>query len=246
MVGTKPREGEVFDPDTVREDDWPHFLSGLTHELNTPLASLGVVVELLGREGIGLSDNQQRYTENLHQLVREMQELLHDVGTFARLRGGRVRKRVEALSPEDVMRRATDAIRTSAWEMGITVSTELQPGLPMIHTDAALLEQALDALLETALFLADREVSVQAESRGSFLFFTFRGDAGCGPSEDPESLFNPFEGGTARKLKQKGARPLAPLLAREIATELGGELKMVAEEGRSKCVLRLPLPGPSP
>lgn len=221
---------------------WTRFLSGLTHELRTPLASLGMLVELLEREGETLSEKERRYVDNIRELAREMQRLVGDVGTFARLKGGRARKNDEPFALEDLVRRLTDGVRTTAWEKGVTVSSTLEPlHPPAIRGDPALLEQALEAMLETVLCLAEREVSLRVAVGDAEVTFTVTGDGGCGPADDSASLFDPFEGGTARRLHQKGARPLAPLLAREIARVLGGDLALVGDQENWRCVLRLPL-----
>lgn len=234
-------------PEALGEEFWCRFLSGLGHELRTPLASLGMLVDLLERDGKALSEKEKRYTGNIRELAREMQQLIGDVSAFARLRGGRGRRPNGTLALEDLVRRVTDTVRISVWEKGITVSATLEPSEgSTIRTDTALLEQALEAMLETVLCLAEREVSVQVEARETEVIFTVTGDAGCGPADDPAALFDPFDGGTARKLTQMGVRPLAPLLAREIARELGGDLRLVGEGGGSKFVLRLPLERPSP
>lgn len=241
-----PRENEALA--ASGDELWPRFVSGLAHELRTPLASLGMLVELLEREGTTLSAKEKRYVDNIRELAREMQQLVGDVGTFARLKGGRSRRQEEPLVLEDLVRRLTDGVRTAAWEKGVTVSSTLEPKHPpAIRGDPTLLEQALEAMLETVLLLAEREVSLRVEVRDAEVTFTVTGDGGCGPAEDSAALFDPFEGGTARRLRQKGARPLAPLLAREIARELGGDLALagaLAGHGDgSRWVLRLPLAG---
>lgn len=234
-----PRADEA--PVASGDEFWPRFLSGLAHELRTPLASLGMLVELLEREGSSLSEKERRYADNIRELAREMQQLVGDVGTFARLRDGRARRQDEPFALEDLLRRLTDGIRTAAWEKGVSVSSTLEPPSPLsIRSDPALLEQALEAMLETGLCLAEREISLRVEARDAEVTFTVTGDGGCGTADEPAALFDPFEGGTARRLRQNGARPLAPLLAREIARKLGGDLTLAGDENGWRCVLRLP------
>jgi signal transduction histidine kinase len=242
---TEPASHEGSFPES--REQWARFLSGFVHEIKTPLASLGMVTDLLARERLaGGSDKASRYTDNLRKLTQEMQSLVQDVGTLARVTGGLNLARSEPVSPVDVAQRATETARGGGWERGVSLSTVADPDLPaVIHTDPQLLEDALTGLLETAVVVADKEVGLRIGLSGADVVFIVEPDRGCGPGQDLEALFDPFEGGTSRLLKQRGARPLAPLLSREISRALGGDVEAVCREDRTACVLRIPreMPG---
>ena len=225
-------------------EQWARFLSGFVHELKTPLASLGMIAELLDKGGCeGLGSNGKRYTGNLRELTHDLQVVVQDAGTLARLLEGRRVARREALPVADSVGRVAEAARSRGWERGLSLVTTLAPDLPAtVTSDRGLFEEALGALLETAIALAEQEVALDVRSDGETLAVTVTPDTGCGPEEGPEALLgDPFGGGTARLLRQKGVRPLAPLLAREAARLLGGGLTMVAGDGRTRCVLCIPL-----
>lgn len=247
MTDDEPRV-EAASRSRKADERWARFLSGFVHDLKTPLASLSVITELLDRDQESrLSEKEARYTVNLRELAREMQVLVNDVGTLARLHGGKVQIRREPVSLSELARRATESARGHGWERGVSLSTTLDPDLPsMIRTDPGLLDEALAGLLETAIALADKEVSFRMAlaDPGTGITFTVAPDRGCAPGQDPESLFDPFAGGTSRTLKQKGGRPMAPLLAREIFRALGGDMEVVPDGEGTKCVVGLQLNDP--
>jgi signal transduction histidine kinase len=239
----RPRRDDRPALETVGE--WSHFLSGLVHELQTPLASLGMIAELLDKEtGSGAEEKRKRYTAQLGTLTREIQTLVQDVGFLARLVGGRTRVTRGAVALADAVEGPAEAVRARAWAHGVSLSTMIDADpTTVLHTDAGHLEHALTALLETAVALADREVSMRVAVSGSEAVFTLQPDAGCGV-DDPEALFDPFASPVSRSLKQQGARPLAPLLARQLARALGGDARVASDGGHTRCVLRIPLREP--
>lgn len=238
-----PRHDDRPAFETVEE--WSRFLSGLVHELKTPLASLGMITELLDKEtGNGSEEKRKRYTDQLATLTREIQTLVQDVGFLARLVGGRMRVARSAVALGDAVESSAEAVRARAWGHGVSLSATFDADpATVLDTDAGHLEDALTALLETAVALADREVSMRVAVSGSEAVFTLQPDAGCGV-DDPEALFDPFASPVSRSLKQRGARPLAPLLARELARILGGDARVATAGGRTRCVLRIPLQAP--
>lgn len=229
-------------PDTGEQ--WARFLSGLVHELKTPLASLSMIAELLARQdGFRPGEKAGRYTDNVRQLVREMQILVDDTGTLARLASGKKRVAREPISLPDLVDSVAEACRSRGWERGISLATDLEKGLPArIWTDGGVLLEALTELLEIGSLLAERQLTLRVAASDAELVFTIEPDRGCAPGEDPETLFDPFSGGLSRILRQRrDARPLAPVLARELARALGGDAEAVSQGQRTVCVLRVPL-----
>lgn len=228
-------------------EQWARFLSGFVHELKTPLASLGMVAELLDKEeGARLGAKGRRYTGNLRELAHEIGSLVHDAGTLARLLEGRRTVRTEPVTIAAVFARVAEAARSGGWERGVSLLVDLDPALPAeMLADAGLLEEALTALLETSIALAQQEVTVEVSAAGGALVVAVAPDTGCGPELGADALLeDPFGGATSRRLRQKGVRPLAPLVAREAARLLGGDATIVSADGRTRCLLRLPLAPP--
>ena len=238
-------EATAARPSPESREEWARFLSGLVHELKTPLASLGMITQLLGQDGERrLDEGAARYVRNLGELSREIQTLVNDTGVLARLWSGKKPVRRQPVSLSELLTRAEDAARGRGWERGVSLVTLLGPDLPNeIRTDPVLLEDSLGGLLETAIVLARENVSLRVSVAGSEIAFAVASDGGCGPGEDAAALFDPFQGATAHRIHRRGGRSLAPLLARELARALGGDVSLVSGSERTHCVLRLPLDG---
>lgn len=234
-------------------EEWARFLSGLVHELKTPLASIGVLAELLSADEARSGAAGKRYGGNLRELTRDLQGLVQDAGTLARLLEGTRPVRREPALVADVVARAVEAARSRGWDHGVSLSTTVAPGVPpVIETDVDLLRSALDGLLETAIALAGEAVGLRVTLAGGDVLFAVEADKACAPGNGADALFAPFAAGTSRRLRQLGVRTLGPLVSRESARRLGGDVRTVTGEGRTSCVLRVPLrapearPGPDP
>lgn len=249
MVPERTREDTTNrspSPSLESREEWARFLSGLVHELRTPLASLGMITELLDKDPRGDADEKEkRYTGQLAALAREIQVLVGDAGTLARLAGGRTRVTPGTVILGDLVDRVVEGARPHAWDRGISLSAgfDADPAATL-STDGGHLEDALARLLETAVALADRQVTLRVALSGPDAVFTVEPDRGCGPQDELDALFDPFGSRVSRNLKQKGARVFAPLLAREHARVLGGDVRLESAGERAVCVLRVPRRAP--
>src|SRR6201999_1203815 len=67
-------------------EQWTQFLSAFVHELRTPLASFRMLADLLAeapRDHLG--EQERRYSENLREVVQDIQSLVGEAGELSRL-----------------------------------------------------------------------------------------------------------------------------------------------------------------
>src|SRR5256886_10144476 len=75
---------------SVRESDasFPRLVSLAAHDLRTPLATIHGFAQTLIRMG-DLGEPKQKYMEMIDMASRQLAELLEELGTAARIEGGR-------------------------------------------------------------------------------------------------------------------------------------------------------------
>src|SRR6266536_2334513 len=97
---------------SVRDSDasFPRLVSLAAHDLRTPLATIHGFAQTLVRMG-DLGEPKQRYVEMIGTAARQLAELLEELGTAARIEGGRYEPN---LQPADTL----DLARTAAEELG--------------------------------------------------------------------------------------------------------------------------------
>jgi len=214
-------------------EQWTQFLSALTHELRTPLASLRMLADLLAETTEGrLNDQEKRYAGNIQEVVQDLQGLVGEVAELGRLLAGKVQVRYGEVDLAQLVEKVEEAVRTRAWEAGIALTESLDPALPrLFHTDPDLLRQAFTLLLGAAVSHAKSEVFFRLDGDSGDLRVVISSDGPPFPEAALENLFEPFDDG-ARAARRRGGRSLALPLVNELTRVLGGTLRAGNRGGR--------------
>jgi signal transduction histidine kinase len=245
-IGT---ENEPFMNDRDRPylqtpEQWTRFLSAFVHELRTPIASSRMLADLLAEAPPDrLGDQERRYCENILEVVLDLQALVGDVAELARLLAGRALIRPAEVSLEQLVDKATEAVRPRTWEGGITLTDSMDPALPkQFRTDPDRLRQALVLLLGAAISHARSAVFFRLDVSGGDLHAVISSDGPPFPEGASQGLFEPFYDGI-RSTRPRGGRSLALPLASELARALGGMLQAENRGERPTFELSVPAAG---
>lgn len=214
-------------------EQWTRFLSALTHELRTPLASLRMLADLLAESSQGhLNSQERRYTENIREVVQDVQSLVGEVSDLARLLAGRVQVRSEEVSLEQLIDQVEEAVRPQAWERGIALTDSFDPALPrQVRTDPDHLRRLLTLVLAAAVSQAASDVSFRVDLDEGGLRVAISSDGAPFPEAEPQAVLAPFHD-SVRTARRRGGCSLALPLADELARALGGTLRASNRGGR--------------
>jgi two-component system, OmpR family, phosphate regulon sensor histidine kinase PhoR len=150
--------------ETVRRD----FVSHVSHELRTPLAALKLLSETLTRavesDPPAARDFARRIGGEIDHLAQMVAELLE----LSRIESGKVQLSLEPTDVAGVVEVALQRMRPLADERGVSLRTEMPPGLPDALADAARIGEVLVNLLHNGLKYtpAGGMVTVSAEVVG--------------------------------------------------------------------------------
>ncbi|HZP30306.1 MAG TPA: ATP-binding protein [Acidimicrobiia bacterium] len=169
------------------------FLTAVTHDLRTPLATIKTAVAALLTTDSQLSAAERReMLEAAYEESARLERLVTKVLELTRVRAGALRPECGALSVPDLVRAAVTRLRPLSGERCIRLDVPID--LPAAWGDPTMLEQVLANLLENALRYAppDREVSVSArEATGGLELRVV--DHGPGvPEPDRDRVFEEF------------------------------------------------------
>jgi signal transduction histidine kinase len=222
-------------------EQWTRFLSAFVHELRTPLASFRMLADLLAEAPKGhLGDQERRYSENIREVVQDIQALVGEVGELAWLLTGGVQIRPEEVALEKLVDEVEKVVRPRAWEGGIALTDSLDPALPRVfRTDPDRLRQILVLLLSAAVSHAKSEVFFRLDIDDRGLRAVLSSDGPPFPEGPSQAVFEPFHDGF-RTARQRGGRSLALPLANELARALGGTLRAENRGGRPAFDLSVP------
>ncbi|MEZ6036242.1 MAG: HAMP domain-containing sensor histidine kinase [Planctomycetota bacterium] len=219
------------------------FLTGVTHELKTPIAAMRLIADVLHDDEVAPAQ-QQRYLEMLAGESARLTTLIDNVLDLGQIERG---ERAYDLQPDcaaDAVRETVHGYEAIATHHGLALT--LHEGLATAPAvlDRGALGQALRNLLENArkYAAAGGRIEVHTERRGDTFAVRVR-DFGPGvPEPEREAIFDRFVRG---RRQQHGSVPgvgLGLFLSREIARRHGGDLVHVPTAEGTGATFELTLP----
>ena len=213
------------------------LMGDVSHELRTPLARIRVALELAAEDPAAAKDVLADVGTDLD----EIDQLIGDILTTARLDGEHVKLDREATSLVELADRATR--RFSARHPRRTLERTLGEDRA-IHCDPLLLRRALDNLLDNAAKYSDAAtpVTLAVQPNGKTVAFEIV-DHGIGMSAaELDCAFTPFWRADDSRTRKTGGVGLGLALARRIARAHGGDVTLLSQPGQGTTArLEVPL-----
>jgi len=213
------------------------LMGDVSHELRTPLARIRVALELAAEDPAAAKDVLSDVGVDLD----EIDQLIGDILTTARLDGDNAKIDREATSVIELADRATRKFKTR--HPGRTLERS-QGDDRAIQCDPLLLRRALDNLLDNAAKYSDAgtEVTLAIQPNGTTVAFEIV-DHGIGMSDAELDLaFTPFWRADDSRTRRTGGVGLGLALARRIARAHGGDVTLSSRPGQGTTArLEVPL-----
>lgn len=224
------------------------FASAVTHELRTPLTTFRMYSEMLADGVVTEPAAQREYLQTLQRESDRLARVVENVLAWSRLEEGRFTARRVQVDVRGLLERATPALERRLAEAGLTLAVHADDATAatVLSTDEDAIGQILFNLVDNAAKYARGsspavvELRATASEQGVVLAVC---DHGPGVAEaHRERIFAPFDrGAVAVSSNDVPGVGLGLALARGLARDLGGELRLVAADGPGACFeLRLP------
>jgi signal transduction histidine kinase len=221
------------------------FLSYMSHEFRTPLASITSISDilLLGMDG-PLSAEQEKQIKFVQASVRELTEMVDDLLDLAKVEAGRISISPEWFDMVDLFSALRGMFRPIVANGVVSLVFEEPQDVPRVYTDDKKLSQILRNFISNALkFTTQGEVRVTATLQQSGMVEFAVIDTGIGIAADHlPALFSDFVQIDTRIQKRLRGTGLGLSLAKKFAELLGGTVKATSELGKgSKFSVFIPL-----
>jgi signal transduction histidine kinase len=211
------------------------FLSYMSHEFRTPLASITSVSDiLLARLDGPLTQEQERQLRFVQGSVRELSEMVDDLLDLAKVEAGRISISPEWFEMVDLFSALRGMFRPIVGAGSVSLVFEEPQEVPSIYTDDKKLAQILRNFISNALkFTAVGEVRVSARMLVDTMVEFAVTDTGIGiAKEHLPALFSDFVQLDTRIQKRLRGTGLGLSLARKFAELLGGSVAAESELGK--------------
>ncbi|MBI5646838.1 MAG: GAF domain-containing protein [Ignavibacteriae bacterium] len=209
------------------------FVSGVSHQLRTPLTSIRMFAEMLREGTITDPDRAREYLDIIEGETGRLARLIDNVLDFSRIERGIKEYRRIPVDPAELTRRAAAALHYQFLSEKAAFEVDIAPGTPPIEADADALQEAVMNLLDNALKYSrtPKQVWLRLVPDGADVVFEVR-DRGVGIAADKLPLiFDPFFRARDPNAARAGGAGLGLALVADIARAHGGRVDVSSVEG---------------
>jgi two-component system, OmpR family, sensor kinase len=213
------------------------FIASASHELRTPIFSLGGFLELLADEELD-DETRRQFLEQIRGQVERMQNLATELLDLSRLEAGALELRPEPTDVGQLARDVAAEFTPAATRHGAEVELRLANEPIELECDPERVAQVLRILLDNALVHTPEGTGVRVSAaRVNGQVRLEVSDRGLGiKRQNMPHIFEPFF--TSNDEAQGAGLGLA--IARELAERMHGELSVRSVPGRTTFSLELP------
>jgi NtrC-family two-component system sensor histidine kinase KinB len=206
------------------------FVATASHELKTPLTSIGMSMGLLTeRLAEGLDENNRALLEAAGEEVERLQILVEDLLDLSKIESGRVEMHPAPARMGELAERALQNARAPVAEHDVELHLNVPSDLPDAWADPEQVVQVFTNLLSNAVRYADTSVRIGAEATDREVRVAVTDDGPGIAPEMQERIFEKFtqgQGDTA-----PGGSGLGLAVCREIVERHGGTIAVASASG---------------
>jgi two-component system phosphate regulon sensor histidine kinase PhoR len=208
------------------------FLSSVSHELNTPLTSMNLLIESLRAGRLGAEDTDKvirlltRETARLEQLVGRLLEL-------TRLETGAHVFQREVVDVREIVDEAIAAFDATTVSRPTPITATVEPGLTMVGDRATLVSALVNLLTNSWKYTEDdsKQIAVTASTEGRWIVLAVS-DNGVGMSRAEQRLaFTRFERGKDAIDRRTPGVGIGLAFVRAIVRGHGGRIALESRPG---------------
>jgi signal transduction histidine kinase len=224
------------------------FVSHMSHELRTPLTSIRMFIETLKLGRAQSDEERQECFDLLSKETERLSEMIERVLGYARLKAGRRLFNPRAVEPKKLIDDTIDAFRAhnlattngdkpqdSGAHAELTVTTDVEAGLPLVRADQEALVEALLNLVGNAYKYTGpkKEIAVFAKKgRGERVVFGVKDNGPGLPKHEHKRVFERFYQSNALLSSKKAGSGLGLAITKAIVEGNGGKVFVESEPGK--------------
>ena len=176
------------------------LVANVSHDLRTPLTSLhGYLETLLLKEDNLTPEDRRRYLQIVIGQSERLKMLITDLFELAKLDSVETLLSVESFSLSELVQDVAQKYVLLAQDKGIAFTTKIKRELPFVYADIALIQRALENLIDNALrhTPAGGKISIELTDEQQNNISVRISDTGCGiAQQDIDKIFERFYQGS--------------------------------------------------
>ncbi|MCC6191153.1 MAG: HAMP domain-containing protein [Anaerolineales bacterium] len=200
------------------------LLADIAHELRTPLTVIRGKLEGM-LDGVYPAD--EAHVAPVLEETYVLERLVDDLRTLTLAEARQLHFDRQPVDLGEMAERAVGLFEAEAAERGITLATELAPGLPLVHADAQRLGQVIGNLMSNALRYVPGQGRVTLSMRpaaGGGVEFSVSDDGPGVAEADLPHVFDRFWRGEKSRTRAAGGAGLGLAIARQLVEAHDGAI----------------------
>ncbi|MBI5915957.1 MAG: HAMP domain-containing protein [Bacteroidetes bacterium] len=208
-----------------------NFMATLSHELKTPIAAIDMSVNLLEDERIGqMNEEQWDLTGTIRLNISRILKMVNEILDISRIETGNLQLELESATPDAIVVRALENVKTFIAEKEVSVIQHIEPELPLLHLDLHKTTAVLVNFLTNAVRYTpeNQAIEINVTRQNGSVQFSVK-DSGPGiTEEDQHKLFQPYRRAAGDKTKGTG---LGLAISKEFVEAQGGQIWVESKLG---------------
>lgn len=209
------------------------LIAWVSHDLQTPLASMRLMVEALADGLISDPGEQARYLRTVQKDIRSLSALIDDLFQMAQLDAGGLSLECDRSSLADLLSDTLESFTETALQQGVTLKVASAAQVDPVYMDTGRVGRVLANLVGNAIRHTPPggtvSVSAVRTTGGIEVQVTDTGE-GISP-EDLPFVFDRFYRSEKSRSRMTGGAGLGLAIARGIITAHGGEISVRSQPG---------------
>ncbi|OGO26145.1 MAG: hypothetical protein A2Y54_02480 [Chloroflexi bacterium RBG_16_51_16] len=209
------------------------LIASVSHDLQTPLASIRAILEALADGMVEDADTIQRYLNNAQRSVNSLSRLIDDLFEMAQLDAGGLPIDLEEASLADLISDTLESFSEVGNREGIKLEGKAEPDVDPVRMDTMRVGRVLNNLISNALRHTPNGGRIEVEARradGAVWVSVHDNGEGIDPADLPH-LFDRFYRGEKSRSRATGGAGLGLAIARGIVQAHGGDIQVESMPG---------------
>jgi len=213
-----------------------NFVSGVTHELRTPLLAIDKSISLILTKNVGeVSPTQEEFLSIAQRNIKRLSNLINDLLDLSKLEAGKMEIHARLSSIEYVINESIGVLDSWSKTKSIQIEKKIEAGLPEINIDSDRIIQVLYNLIGNAIKFSpcnsNITITASLHDEGKAIIVSVQ-DNGVGiAKEDLPKIFDKFYQAGERIASDINGTGIGLSIVKEIVELHGGKAWAESEKG---------------
>ncbi|WP_127493994.1 HAMP domain-containing sensor histidine kinase [Paenibacillus glycanilyticus] len=237
--------GNQKEKETANEELKMNLITGISHDLRTPLTSMIGYLDLLRNHSFLNESEYNRFVNNAYRKAEQLKKLIDDLFVYTRISSGNLKLIKKEVDLRALLEQILFEFVPIANEQNSMITSQINVAESIVYIDPEQVVRIIDNLLMNALkyAVAPKVIDVTLECDEFWIYLTIENEGECITQEQESKLFERFyktEHATKNPAIHVGAG-LGLAISRQLAELQSGKLELVHKAGHYAFTLLLPL-----